>query len=575
MQFRLKINEIPPYLKPTGDRRTGTRLDANENLWGPPPRVSAALRLGSDRIAAYPDEAGKLANSAARRFGARADGLILTNGADEAIYALMSLLAGRGDRVVMPVPGFNLYALAARLHGARIVGVPLGSHFEFRQSRLMKAVTNRTRMVVLVTPNNPTGTEISSAEIEAVAKRAARFDVPVLLDETYAGFSGRIHGRMIRRHPNVIVLGSFSKYFALAGLRLGYVIASPEVISALRAFLPPYSINAAALAAGEAALNSESYYARVRRAIARERKRLAAALRERGLTVFPSAANFVCVRVGAEADRLRKRLAADGIFIKSFPDDPRLSDCLRVTVGRRADNRRFIAAMDEACSSKTLLFDMDGVLVDVSGSYRRAIEQTVFHFSGKRISQAEIQRWKLRPKMNNDWDVAAAILEAKGKSIPRLDLISFFQELYLGRNGRPGLNRSERWLLPAPVLSRLTARHRLGIVTGRPRRDARLALRQFGMTRYFRVVIAREDAGSRQKPDPYGLRLALRRLGARPAFYFGDSPADMIAARKAGCSAIAVCPPGFSDHRAWRRRMAEAGAGRIAESLEAEMEKFL
>lgn len=574
MKFRLKINEIPPYLKPTGDRRTGTRLDANENLWGPPPRVLAALRLGSDRIAAYPDEAGKLANIAARRFGAGADSLILTNGADEAIYALMSLFAGRGDQVVMPVPGFNLYALATRLHGARIVGVPLGPHFEFRQSRLMKAVTSRTRMVVLVTPNNPTGTEISPAEIEAVVKRAARFDVPVLLDETYAGFSGRLYGRLTRRQANLIVLGSFSKSFGLAGLRLGYVIGSPEVISALRALLPPYSVNAAALAAGEAALKSAPYYARVRRAIARERSGLAAALRGRGLTVFPSSANFVCVRVGPDADRLRKRLAAAGIFVKSFPDDPRLSECLRVTVGRRADNRRFIAAMDEARSPKTLLFDMDGVLVDVSGSYRKAIERTVFHFSGKRVSPAEIQRWKLRPEMNNDWDAAAAILKAKGKSVPRRELISFFQELYLGKNGRPGLNRSERRLLPVPVLTRLAARHRLGIVTGRPRRDARLALRQFGMARYFRVIIAREDAGSRQKPDPYGLRLALRHLDARSAFYFGDSPADMIAARKAGCSAVAVCPPGFSNHRTWRRRMVEAGAIRIAESLEAEMESF-
>ena len=230
--------------------------------------------------------------------------------------------------------------------------------------------------------------------------------------------------------------------------------------------------------------------------------------------------------------------------------------------------------MDEARSPKTLLFDMDGVLVDVSGSYRKAIERTVFHFSGKRVSPAEIQRWKLRPEMNNDWDAAAAILKAKGKSVPRRELISFFQELYLGKNGRPGLNRSERRLLPGPVLTRLAARHRLGIVTGRPRRDARLALRQFGMARYFRVIIAREDAGSRQKPDPYGLRLALRHLDARSAFYFGDSPADMIAARKAGCSAVAVCPPGFSNHRTWRRRMVEAGAIRIAESLEAEMESF-
>ncbi len=575
MKFRLDLEKVVPYRRAEGDRPAGLRLDANENRWGPPAPVLAALqRFCPDDASAYPD-AGELTRAAARRFGQRPGRMILTNGADEAIYALMALFAGRGDRVLMPVPGFSIYALAAGIRGARVRGVPLGPRFEFRRPDMIKAITKTTRLVVLVTPNNPTGTEIKPSDVEAVIKRAARFDIPVLLDETYAGFQGRTHARMTYRHPNLIVVGSFSKYFALAGIRLGYVIAGPTVISALQAMLPPYSVNAAALAAGAAALDSGPFYERLRRTIARERKKLAAALGGSGLSVFPSAANFICVRVEPEAERMQKRLAAAGILVKAFPGDPRLSDCLRITIGRPGENRRLVAALEGARSPETLLFDMDGVLVDVSASYRRAIEQTVLFFSGARVPRAEIERCKLRPEMNNDWDVAAAILESIGRTVPRRKLISVFQKYYLGENGQFGFSRSERWLLPAPLLRRLAARYRLGIVTGRPLEEARLALRRFRTDRFFETVIAREDMGRRQKPNPFGLRLALRRLGVRRAVYFGDAPADMAAARAAGLPAAAVRPPKLRDDSGWRRRMKEAGAARFIDSLVSGLEEFL
>lgn len=572
MNFRLNIKPVLPYLRPQGERSSGLRLEANENLWGPSPEAAAAVgSLSPERLASYP-EPEALARIAGRRFGAEEGGLILTNGADEAISALMAILAGRGDEIVMPVPGFGVYPLTAALHRARIRGVPLGPRFEFRSADLERAITKTTRLVILVTPNNPTGTEIRPAEIEAIAVRAARFGLPVLLDETYAGFRRRRHGRLTRRHPHLIVLGSFSKYFGLAGLRLGYVIASREVISALQTALPPYSVNAAALAAGKAALESETYYANVRREIVSERRRLASSLRGLGLTVYPSAANFLCVRVGLQAGQIRKRLADTGIFVKSFSGEPRLSECLRITVGRPEDNRRFMTALRSALPPEALIFDMDGVLVDVSESYRRAIEQTVYFFTGKPVSAAEIQKWKLRPEMNNDWDAAAAICRSRNRNVPRLEIISVFQEFCLGKNGRPGLLRSERWLPPPSVLNRLAARYRLAIVTGRPGRDARRSLRRFGTGRFFETVIALEDCGRRPKPDPYGLRLARQRLHIRRGVYFGDSPADMAAARADDMPAIAVLPPGCPDSNEWRKRMAEAGASRFAENLETALE---
>ena len=571
------MRKIPPLYDTRDEQRSrmGLRLDANENRWGPAPGVVAALRRLQPRtIASYPDCAA-LRKAAAGRFGVRPDRLLLTNGADEAIYALVSLLVGPGDRIVMPLPGFPLYSLAAGLRGARLSGVSLGPGFEFRLTEMTEKITSSTRLVVLTAPNNPTGTAVSSGEAEAVVRRAERFGVPVILDETYAGFGGRSFGRMTRRHANLIVLGSFSKFFALAGLRLGYVIAGPEVIAALRAVIPPFSVNAAAVEAGRAALASRSYYEGVAGRIAAARRRLAGDLRSSGLTVFPSAANFLCVRVGPDAERVRRRLAEKRIFVKSFPENPALSDCLRITVGTPPENKRLVKALKSVRSPEALLFDLDGVLVDVSGSYRRAIEETVFLFSGKRPSPAAVDRCKLRADMNNDWDASAAFLAEAGLSIPRRKIIAAFQDFYHGPNGRAGFRGAERRLLPLALLGRVARTHRLGIVTGRPRDEADRVLRRFRMDGLFGAVVAREDTGRKPKPHPRGIRLALERLSVRRAVFFGDSPSDMAAARAAGLQAVAVRPPGIGIRSGWVRRMKEAGADRFVDDLAAELERYL
>jgi histidinol-phosphate aminotransferase len=574
MRLRESLQNITPYESSPENRRTKLRLDANENLWGPAPEVLKAFRaLKLEDLASYPD-AGPLPRKTARRFGVKPENVILTNGADEAIYAVMAALAGPGDRIVMPVPGFSVIAIAAGLQGARIQGVPLGPDFVFSREAFLRSIRPKTRLIVLVTPNNPTGTIIGLEDVEAIVAEAVRLDIPVLLDETYAGFQNRTHARLTRRFSNLLVVGSFSKYFALAGLRLGYVVASPGMIAALRKILPPYSVNAAALAAGQAALGARAYYERVRREVVRERKKLSTAIEKSGLKVFPSGGNFLCAWIGPEAAHVRDKLAASGVLVKDFRGRPGLSHCLRINVGRPADQVKFLDALKTALPPEALLFDMDGVLVDVSVSYRRAIIKTASHFLGARVSVAEADRVKSRPGMNNDWDATASLLRSRGVVIPRPEMVAVFQGIYHGTEGFPGLFASERWLLPKPLLARLAARYRLGIVTGRPREEARLALQRFGTEDFFRVVVALEDTGRRPKPDPFGLRLAMRLLEARRAVYFGDSPDDMAAARAVGVTAVAVQPPGLRSPAVWGRRMKAAGASRLVADLMTDLEDY-
>jgi len=203
-----------------------------------------------------------------------------------------------------------------------------------------------------------------------------------------------------------------------------------------------------------------------------------------------------------------------------------------------------------AASIKAVLFDMDGVLVDVSGSYRRAIEETVYYFTGRRVHQREIQRYKNQGGFNDDWVLTRAIVVDSGMEVSLQRVINEFQRRYRGDDWS-GFICKETALVENATLDALRKRgHVLGIVTGRPEAEARWTLDHLGWNRGFPLLIAREKQGHRSKPDPFPLQQALGALRAaglnlRPenAVYLGDSVDDMVAARAGGLWAIGVVPP--------------------------------
>jgi HAD superfamily phosphatase len=189
---------------------------------------------------------------------------------------------------------------------------------------------------------------------------------------------------------------------------------------------------------------------------------------------------------------------------------------------------------------KGVLFDMDGVLVDVSRSYRLAIKKTAEYFLGQDIHNSLIQKYKNRGGFNNDWDLTEKILNDNGKKIKKEMIINLFQRLYLGEN-HDGLIRNEEWLLDRNILERIKKNFKLGIVTGRPYKEACYALERFNMKIFFPVIIALEDVPvHRSKPDPLGILLALKKLRIHEAFYVGDTVDDIKAARRANTVPIGV-----------------------------------
>lgn len=213
------------------------------------------------------------------------------------------------------------------------------------------------------------------------------------------------------------------------------------------------------------------------------------------------------------------------------------------------------------------LFDMDGVLVDVTLSYRKAIQETVGFFTGEKVQLKEIQDFKEKGGYNNDWDLTGAIIKDRGRIVPREEVICKFQEYYLGCGGRKGFIENEEWLLSIEVLKRLASRYVLGIVTGRPRQEAFYVLRKFNVESFFEVVIAMEDYPSdKAKPDPYPIELALGKLGNPVAFYVGDSVDDMVAARRAHVRAIGCVPPGASADRL-KGLLLKVGAEKVLDDI--------
>lgn len=332
-----------------------TELGANENPYGPSPDARAAILDQLHQLHRYPDPlGGDLKRAIAARHGVDVTQIMLGNGSHELLMQLSQVFAGPGTQVVFSRYGFAVFALATQASGAtarvveslpRDAGMPLGHDLD----AIAAAIGPTTRLVYLANPNNPTGTWFGQTALAAFMARVPASTI-VVLDEAYAGLAGveldvasGLH--LLGQHPNLVVTRTFSKAYALAGLRVGYLVGAPGLVAVMERVRESFNVNGPALAACEAALADEAHlqWASERNRV--ERAALAESLRERGLHVFPSATNFLLCEFGAETSAIETRLIARGVVLRPMAGYG-LPECLRITVGSRDENRRLLAVLD-------------------------------------------------------------------------------------------------------------------------------------------------------------------------------------------------------------------------------------
>jgi histidinol-phosphate aminotransferase len=323
--------------------RVIAKLDANELPFGMPRELRAELAgaLAEVALERYPDpRAARLRAGLAKQLGVTADQLVFGNGSDELIALLCAAFAGP---ILYPVPSFVYYRLAAIARGLDLVEVPLTARFEIDEPALMRAVdAHRPSVIFLALPNNPTGTMWRPGFALELAARHR--DTVIVSDEAYVAYSGVTNLPHLAAHPNLVVMRTLSK-IGMAGLRVGFTISSPAIVSVLEKVRPPYNLSSLAQRAAEFLVEHASAWCDARAAeVVAERGRLAAALTARGLEVFPSEANLLLVRF-PDAQATWQRLASAGITVRAFGNQGPLASCLRITVGTPAENAALLAEL--------------------------------------------------------------------------------------------------------------------------------------------------------------------------------------------------------------------------------------
>jgi len=325
----------------------GLRLHLNENTGGCSPRVIEAIRaLTAEDISAYPDYRGAVLACAAH-LGVDPEWVLLTNGLDEGLLMLALGHLGRrppGAEAIVPVPAFEPYFAAVDAVGAAAVRVPPREGFAFPLDDVLRAVSPRTALVYLNTPNNPTGQEIARDALAAVVE--ATPDARVLVDEAYVEFEGRSFLDELPRHRNVVIGRTFSKAYGLAGMRIGCLVAHPDTLEPVRAVTPVLNLNTVAVTAVQAALRDPDFLPRYAAQVAESKRLLYEACERLGLTYWPSAANFVLVRTGDRAGDAVRALAAQGVHVRDRSRDPHTAGCIRITTGLVAHTRAGIKALE-------------------------------------------------------------------------------------------------------------------------------------------------------------------------------------------------------------------------------------
>ncbi|MEG3846647.1 histidinol-phosphate transaminase [Microcoleus sp. herbarium19] len=343
--FRKNIHEMSGYVPgeqpPLGIKII--KLNSNENPYPPSPKALKALQeIDGEMLRRYPDPTGKSFRMAASKvLGFPDDWIIAGNGSDDLLNLIVRAAGEAGKQIVCPAPTYVLYRTLAEIQDAKFVEVPYPDDYQLPVDLLIAA---QGAVTFVASPNSPSGTAISVADLEKLAEELSGI---LVIDEAYVDFAENNALELTKKYSNVIVLRTLSKGYSLAGLRLGFAVANPALLAELNKVKDSYNVDALAYLVATSAIADQNYKTANAEKIKASLAKLAVSFKELGFDVWPSQTNFLLVRPpNGDAERIYQTLKVRGILIRYF-NQPRLEDKLRITVGTEAQNQILVKTLKE------------------------------------------------------------------------------------------------------------------------------------------------------------------------------------------------------------------------------------
>ena len=325
------------------------RMMSNENLLGPSQKVLdailAAARLGN----LYPGSGPELRQKLGEKAGLTAEHVVLGNGSTDVINFVAHTFVAPGDEVVIPVPTFPMYAARVKVAGGKVVSVPMTADFYWDMDAILKAVTPKTKLIFVCSPNNPTGNQIAEKDL----MRILALGIPTFFDEAYYELENEVFTRaaLIKNYPHMMVNRTFSKAFGLAGLRIGYILCDPQYASYFNRVRFPWNVSQVAISAALAAMEDSGDQQHKRRNIIAGREYIHNEINKiPGLRAYPSEGNFVLIDAGVleqDSNTIRDEMAKKGIFIRPMAGHNMARGFIRITIGTPQQNKLFIEKFQE------------------------------------------------------------------------------------------------------------------------------------------------------------------------------------------------------------------------------------
>ncbi len=345
--LRPAVLNIAPKMAGKPRSAGAVRLDKGEFPYPPAPKVIAAIQGAASGVNRYPEVlTPRLREVLADYAGVAVERLAIGNGSDDLIELVLKICIEVGDEVIVPVPSFFVYGAATAMLGGKTVNVRRQADFDLDIPAILEAVTSRTKLIFIANPNNPTANGTARQNLVDILERVSCF---VVVDECYFEIYGETVADLVDRYPHLIVLRSLSKSFGLAGIRVGYSIAHPQVTDYLYRVAQIFPVDAVAVAAGIAAIEEIDYARQKLREIVVDRDKLAVAIGDLGFKVYRSDTNFLFIStapLGMTAAEIVQKLAGDDIYVADFGHKPGLDgNHFRVATGTPAENQALITAL--------------------------------------------------------------------------------------------------------------------------------------------------------------------------------------------------------------------------------------